>query len=145
MAKRPEKNPGNDTEGPSEPAKKSRAAGAGPAAERRSRSRAPRARSGEGEPLDRTASEASDTFAPPVTAEDVPAGAGHPAPQAHDAPMAEAVAPEAAEESAPLSSDPSESDIRARAYQRYLERGGSDGGDFDDWVAAERELRKDRT
>jgi hypothetical protein len=38
---------------------------------------------------------------------------------------------------------PTEDDIRARAYQRYLERGGEHGGDFDDWLAAERELRKE--
>ena len=30
--------------------------------------------------------------------------------------------------------------IAARAYELYLERGGADGGDFDDWLAAEREL-----
>jgi hypothetical protein len=27
-----------------------------------------------------------------------------------------------------------------RAYELYLARGGSDGQDFDDWLAAEREL-----
>lgn len=36
---------------------------------------------------------------------------------------------------------PSDDDIRERAYQRYLERGGGHGMDFDDWVEAERELR----
>ena len=36
---------------------------------------------------------------------------------------------------------PSEDDIRRRAYEMYLERGGSHGGDFDDWVRAENELR----
>jgi GNAT superfamily N-acetyltransferase len=30
--------------------------------------------------------------------------------------------------------------IRERAYQRYLARGGRDGADFDDWLAAEREM-----
>jgi len=30
--------------------------------------------------------------------------------------------------------------IAMRAYELYLERGGADGGDFDDWLAAEREL-----
>jgi len=30
--------------------------------------------------------------------------------------------------------------IRARAYELYLQRGGGDGRDFDDWLAAEREL-----
>jgi len=31
--------------------------------------------------------------------------------------------------------------IAMRAYELYLARGGIDGGDFDDWIAAERELR----
>jgi Protein of unknown function (DUF2934) len=38
--------------------------------------------------------------------------------------------------------EPTEEDIRARAYEMYLERGGHHGLDFDDWVRAERELRK---
>lgn len=33
--------------------------------------------------------------------------------------------------------------IAARAYQLYLERGAEDGHDFEDWLAAERELRSD--
>ena len=37
---------------------------------------------------------------------------------------------------------PDEDEIRRRAYQRYLERGGGDGQDFDDWLEAERELRQ---
>ena len=37
--------------------------------------------------------------------------------------------------------DPTEDDIRMRAYHRYLERGGTDGLAFDDWLEAERELR----
>jgi DUF2934 family protein len=36
---------------------------------------------------------------------------------------------------------PSEEEIRIRAYHRYLERGGGDGMDFEDWLEAERELR----
>jgi len=32
-------------------------------------------------------------------------------------------------------------DIRRRAYERYLERGGKHGQHFDDWLEAERELR----
>ena len=43
-----------------------------------------------------------------------------------------------------MASEPSEEDIRIRAYRRYLDRGGSDGQDFDDWLGAEREL-KDRS
>jgi hypothetical protein len=38
--------------------------------------------------------------------------------------------------------DPTDEDIRARAYEMYLERGGQHGLDFDDWVRAERELRR---
>lgn len=30
--------------------------------------------------------------------------------------------------------------VAMRAYELYLARGGADGGDFDDWLAAEREL-----
>jgi hypothetical protein len=35
----------------------------------------------------------------------------------------------------------SDADIARRAYEIYLERGGTHGADFDDWLAAERELR----
>jgi hypothetical protein len=38
-------------------------------------------------------------------------------------------------------SEPSVDDIRRRAYERYLERGGRHGQHFDDWVEAEKELR----
>jgi hypothetical protein len=41
-----------------------------------------------------------------------------------------------------MGSEPSEEEIRSRAYRRYLERGGSDGQDFDDWLEAERELKR---
>jgi hypothetical protein len=37
--------------------------------------------------------------------------------------------------------EPSEEEIRNRAYLRYLERGGGDGMDFEDWVQAEKELK----
>jgi len=30
--------------------------------------------------------------------------------------------------------------VAMRAYELYLARGGGDGGDFDDWLAAEREV-----
>ena len=46
--------------------------------------------------------------------------------------------------SASMGSEPSEEDIRLRAYQRYLERGGGHGMDFEDWLEAERELKKRR-
>jgi hypothetical protein len=38
--------------------------------------------------------------------------------------------------------EPSEDDIRYRAYQRYVARGGQHGADFDDWLQAEQELRR---
>ena len=37
---------------------------------------------------------------------------------------------------------PTFDDIAQKAYERYLERGGTDGRDFDDWIEAERELGK---
>jgi hypothetical protein len=42
------------------------------------------------------------------------------------------------------SAEPSDDEIRSRAYEMYLERGGHDGLDLDDWVRAERELRQRR-
>jgi hypothetical protein len=50
--------------------------------------------------------------------------------------------PASAIEAVSMSSEPSEEDIRLRAYQRYLERGRHHGADFDDWLEAEAELRK---
>ena len=41
-----------------------------------------------------------------------------------------------------MAAEPSEDDIRYRAYLRYVERGRDDGGAFDDWLHAERELKK---
>jgi hypothetical protein len=35
---------------------------------------------------------------------------------------------------------PTQAEIAVRAYEIYLERGGADGGDTDDWLLAEREL-----
>ena len=43
-----------------------------------------------------------------------------------------------------MASEPSEEEIRIRAYRRYLERGRSDGRDFDDWLEAEMELKRVR-
>ena len=37
--------------------------------------------------------------------------------------------------------EPSVDDIRRRAYERYMERGGRHGEHFDDWLEAERELK----
>ncbi|HUR34716.1 MAG TPA: DUF2934 domain-containing protein [Vicinamibacterales bacterium] len=38
--------------------------------------------------------------------------------------------------------EPTEDEIRLRAYHRYLERGGGHGMDFEDWLEAKRELRE---
>lgn len=40
--------------------------------------------------------------------------------------------------------NPAYDEIAVAAYHRYLGRGGQDGGDFDDWLEAERELRSRR-
>jgi Protein of unknown function (DUF2934) len=39
---------------------------------------------------------------------------------------------------------PTVEEIRVRAYQLYLERGGTHGQDLEDWLAAERQLREPR-
>ena len=38
--------------------------------------------------------------------------------------------------------EPSADDIRRRAYERYQERGGKHGQHFDDWLEAEKELKR---
>ena len=58
-----------------------------------------------------------------------------------DGTIARAVAGSQPSESRSMGSEPSDEDIRMRAYQRYLERGGNDGQDFEDWLVAERELK----
>ena len=40
--------------------------------------------------------------------------------------------------------EPTEEEIRYRAYLLYIERGAGDGMDFEDWVRAERELKNRR-
>lgn len=42
--------------------------------------------------------------------------------------------------SASSSHKPSSDEIRLRAYEIYLQRGGLPGDEFDDWLLAEREL-----
>jgi hypothetical protein len=45
-------------------------------------------------------------------------------------------------EDASLNHTPSREEIRLRAYEIYLERGGLPGNELDDWLQAERELRR---
>ena len=40
------------------------------------------------------------------------------------------------------SPEPSDDEIRVRAYHRYLERGGHHGMEFEDWLEARRDLLK---
>ena len=42
------------------------------------------------------------------------------------------------------SENPTYNEIAEAAYQRYLQRGSTDGRDFDDWLEAERELKARR-
>ena len=42
----------------------------------------------------------------------------------------------------PAASEPTEDEIRFHAYLRYVERGRDEGGAFDDWLHAERLLKK---
>jgi len=41
----------------------------------------------------------------------------------------------------PRHSDPTPEQIRERAFQIYMKRGGGQGHDWDDWITSERELR----
>ena len=43
-------------------------------------------------------------------------------------------------EDRPAEGSPTREEIELRAYQIYMERGGADGQDMDDWLQAEREL-----
>ena len=42
----------------------------------------------------------------------------------------------------PRDDRPSDEEIRVRAYELYLERGGENGNAVDDWVRAENEFRE---
>jgi hypothetical protein len=44
-----------------------------------------------------------------------------------------------------MGDEPTDEDIRTRAYHRYLERGANDGMDFEDWLVAERELKESKS
>ena len=61
-----------------------------------------------------------------------------------DGAITRAVAANLSSDSRSMASGPSDDDIRRRAYQRYLERGGNHGMDFEDWLTAERELKGSR-
>jgi len=50
--------------------------------------------------------------------------------------------PREAPHSDELNDSPSEEEIRARAYDLYVKRGGTHGAHEEDWFTAEKELRK---
>jgi len=70
-----------------------------------------------------------------------PADPAQPAPPKPKRVRAPKAADSAADKAGSLPSWPSVDDIRRRAYERYLERGGNHGRHFDDWLEAEKELR----
>jgi hypothetical protein len=55
-----------------------------------------------------------------------------------------ALAPEETSVSVVVLHEPTDEEIRLRAYHRYLERGASGGTEFDDWLEARQDLLKDR-
>jgi hypothetical protein len=50
----------------------------------------------------------------------------------------------AAKEAQAEAREPTFEEIAEAAYHRYLQRGGTEGADFDDWLEAERDLRSRR-
>jgi hypothetical protein len=56
------------------------------------------------------------------------------------APESKMSSPKTSRSTSATNNQPSREDIAARAYQIYLERGGINGNDQDDWLQAEREL-----
>lgn len=49
--------------------------------------------------------------------------------------------PPQAKTPSPRNAQPTDEQIRARAHEIYLKRGGTQGHALEDWIAAERELR----
>ena len=52
------------------------------------------------------------------------------------------VAVEATEVSVIIQHEPTDEEVRERAYHRYLERRGTHGSEYDDWLEARRDLLK---
>jgi hypothetical protein len=84
----------------------------------------------------------------PASADDTPSAAAsdiEPSETFLDAPPPATVAAPAANgntTAVSMSSEPSEADIRLRAYHKFLHRNGGHGSEFDDWIRAEQELRR---
>jgi Protein of unknown function (DUF2934) len=54
------------------------------------------------------------------------------------------VAVKATELSVIIQREPTDEEVRERAYHRYLERRGTHGSEFDDWLEARRDLLNGR-
>lgn len=81
--------------------------------------------------------------APKAEAAELAPPAPKPRPKARPAKKAATKAAVSAAEATELSvPEPTDEDIRVRAYHRYLERGGGHGMDFEDWLEAKRELQR---
>jgi hypothetical protein len=57
-------------------------------------------------------------------------------------PKAKSAVPDVKNVTTAVADEPSDEEIRVRAYFRYLERGGSTGDSFNDWEEARRDLEK---
>jgi len=79
---------------------------------------------------------------PKAPAEDTAAPQKPPVQRSRASDATQSLPPDAERQSSSMASEPSEEDIRMRAYHRYLERGGGHGMDFEDWLEAEREVRE---
>jgi hypothetical protein len=112
-------------------------------AKRTSRSRADDQPGAAGEP-DRAGRSRGSAAAPgrtDITSEQQTIGQQPPSASAPGGSQAASEASREQKTSRSMSSEPTEEEIRLRAYHRYLERGGGHGKDYDDWLEAERELR----
>jgi hypothetical protein len=88
-------------------------------------------------------SEAADTTNPGKTGQSKPRRSRGSIEQrdTDSGPRSATTSPADPDASQPPAAQPTEEDIRRRAYDRYLERGGGHGMDFQDWLDAEQELR----
>jgi hypothetical protein len=83
----------------------------------------------------------------PASADDTPSAAASdmaPSEAFLDAPPPAAIEPagNGKTTAVSMSSEPSEADIRLRAYHKFLHRDGDHGSEVDDWIRAEQELRR---
>jgi hypothetical protein len=63
-------------------------------------------------------------------------------PKGNGSTESQATSVQVAPQEASTRSSARDQEIRRRAYEIYLERGGQPGGELDDWLQAERELTR---